>query len=57
MSYVSIVKEGRGRETVKTREKGNLENQDTDSGKEDDKNIKQRILKQFLKAYKCLTYT
>lgn len=57
MSYVSIVMEGRGRETVKTREKGNLENQDTDSGKEDDKNIKQGILKQFLKAYKCLTYT
>lgn len=47
--------EGRGRETVKTREKGNLENQDTDSGKEDDK--KQGILKQFLKACKCLTYT
>lgn len=56
MSCVGVIMEGRGRQTVKIREKGNLENQDSDSGKEYD-NIKQGILKQFLKAYKCLTYT
>lgn len=57
MSCVGVVMEGRGRETVMIRERGNLENQGTASGTEYDKNIKQGILKQFLKAYKCLTYT
>jgi len=51
MSYVVVV-EGRGRGTVKNGEKKNLENQDTDS-KEDYRNVKQGILKQILKVFKC----
>lgn len=52
MSLV-VVLEGRGRGTVKIVEKKNLENQDTNS-KEDYKNVKQGILKQILKTFKCL---
>lgn len=48
---------GEGRGTVKIREKRNIEIQETDNSKEDDKNIKQGILKRILKAFKCLMCT
>ena len=47
MIRVDVVRGG-GRGTVKITKKGNLENQDIDSGKEDGKNIKKAILKYFL---------